>query len=143
MRSLGIDIGRHSIKVVEILANNRNYEITNAKEFKILNMETSDQEIDIIQTLNTIAKEFDTETAKVTCSIRQQYVSTRKLFFPFKERAKIHKSLAFELEDKTKHRMLNEAVVKGVKRSAPFPEVPELIKGETFTFQVPVAFAIQ
>ncbi len=99
MRSLGIDIGRYSIKVVEILANNRTYEITNAKEYKILNMETSNQEIDILQTLDTISKEFDTETAKVTCSIRQQYVSTRKLFFPFKERVKIHKSLAFELED--------------------------------------------
>ena len=99
MRSLGIDIGRHSINVVEVLANNRKYEITNAKEYKILNLESSDQEIDIIQTLNTIAKEFDTESAKVTCSIRQQFVSTRKLFFPFKERVKIHKSLAFELED--------------------------------------------
>lgn len=99
MRSLGIDIGRYSIKVVEILANNRNYEITNAKEFKILNMETSNQEIDILQTLHQISKEFDTETAKVIGSIRQQYVSTRKLFFPFKERSKIHKSLAFELED--------------------------------------------
>lgn len=99
MRSLGIDIGRYSIKVVEILANNRKYEVTNAKEYKIFNMESSDQEIDIMQTLNTISKEFDTDNAKVVCSIRQQYVSTRKLFFPFKERAKIHKSLAFELED--------------------------------------------
>ncbi len=99
MRSLGIDIGRHSIKVVEVQLNKRNYEITNAKEYKVLNMETSDQEIEILQTLNSIAKEFDTESAKVTCSIRQQYVSTRKLFFPYKERAKIHKTLAFELED--------------------------------------------
>ncbi len=99
MRSLGIDIGRHSINVVEVLAHNRKYEITNAKEYKIFNVESSDQEIDIIQTLNTIAKEFDAESAKVTTSIRQQYVSTRKLFFPFKERAKIQKSLAFELED--------------------------------------------
>ncbi len=99
MRSLGIDIGRYSIKVVEILANNRNYEITNAKEYKVLNLESSDQEIEILQTLHKISKEFDTESAKVTCSIRQQFVSTRKLFFPFKERVKIHKSLAFELED--------------------------------------------
>ena len=99
MRSLGIDIGRHSIKVVEILVNNRTYEITNAKEYKVLNIESSDQVIEIMQTLKEISKEFDTDSAKVTCSIRQQYISTRKLFFPFKERAKIHKSLAFELED--------------------------------------------
>jgi general secretion pathway protein L len=99
MRSLGIDIGRYSIKVVEVVGNNRTYEITRAKEYKILNIESSDQEIDIIQTLSEIAKEFDTDNAKVSCSIRQQYVSTRNFFFPFKERAKIHKSLAFELED--------------------------------------------
>lgn len=99
MRSVGIDIGRNSIKVVEILANNRTYEITKAKEYKILNMASSDQEIDILQTLHSISKEFDTESAKTICSIRQQYISTRKVFFPFKERMKIHKSLAFELED--------------------------------------------
>ena len=99
MRSVGIDIGRNSIKVVEVLASNRTYEITKAKEYKILNMESSDQEIDILQTLHTISKEFDTESAKTICSIRQQYISSRKVFFPFKERMKIHKSLAFELED--------------------------------------------
>ncbi len=99
MRSIGIDIGRFSIKVVEILANNRNYQIANAKEYIILNPQSSDQEIDILQTLNQISKEFDTDSAKVICSIRQQYVSTRKLFFPFRERVKIQKSLAFELED--------------------------------------------
>ncbi len=99
MRSIGIDIGRFSIKVVEILANNRNFQIASAKEYVILNPQTSDQEIDILQTLHQISKEFDTDTAKVVCSIRQQYVSTRKLFFPFRERVKIQKSLAFELED--------------------------------------------
>jgi general secretion pathway protein L len=99
MRSLGIDIGRYSIKVVEVFASNRRYEVTKCKEYKVHNTQTSDQEIDILQTLNTIAKDFDTDTAKVTSSIRQQYVSTRKLFFPFKERVKIQKSLAFELED--------------------------------------------
>jgi general secretion pathway protein L len=99
MRSVGIDVGRYSIKVVEVFASNRDYQITNAKEYIILNPESNDQEIDILQTLNEISKEFDTDTARVTCSVRQQYVSTRKLFFPFKERIKIQKSLAFELED--------------------------------------------
>lgn len=99
MRSIGIDIGRYSIKVVEVLAANRSYQITNAKEYKILNPQTNDLEVDIMQTLAKIAKEFDTDSAKTICSVRQQYVSTRKLFFPFKERNKIQKSLAFELED--------------------------------------------
>lgn len=99
MRSVGIDIGRYSVKVVEVLTSNRVFEVTRAKEYKILNPQTNDQEIDILQTLSQIAKDFDTDSAKVVCSVRQQYVSSRKLFFPFKERVKIQKSLAFELED--------------------------------------------
>ncbi|MCJ8276059.1 MAG: pilus assembly protein PilM [Bdellovibrionales bacterium] len=99
MRSVGIDIGRHSIKVVEVTASNRSYQITRAKEYQVLNPQTNDQEIDILQTLKTISQEFDTESAKVTTSIRQQYVTLRKLFFPFREKAKIQKSIAFELED--------------------------------------------
>ena len=99
MRSVGIDIGRYSIKVVEVTANNRSYQITRAKVYPILNPRTNDQEIDILQTLKTISEEFETESAKVTTSIRQQYVTLRKLFFPFREKAKIQKSIAFELED--------------------------------------------
>lgn len=99
MRSVGIDVGRYSVKVVEVLTSNRLYEVTNAREYKILNPETNDQEIDILQTLNQISKDFDTDSARVVCSVRQQYISSRKLFFPFKERIKIQKSLAFELED--------------------------------------------
>lgn len=99
MRSVGIDIGRYSIKVVEVTANNRSYQITRAKVYPILNPQTNDQEIDILQTLKTISEEFDTESAKVTTSIRQHYVTLRKLFFPFREKAKIQKSIAFELED--------------------------------------------
>ena len=99
MRSLGIDIGHYSIKVVEILGTGRSYQVSRSKEYKILNPEIKDQDIDIIQTLAQIAKEFETENAKVVVPLRQQSMSTRKLSFPFKERAKIHKSLAFELED--------------------------------------------
>lgn len=99
MRSVGIDIGRYSIKVVELLATNRNFHVASSKEYVILNPQSNDQEIDILQTLGQIAKDFDTDSAKVICSIRQQYVSLRKLFFPFRERIKIQKSLAFELED--------------------------------------------
>lgn len=91
MRSVGIDIGRYSIKVVEVTANNRSYQITRAKVYPILNPQTNDQEIDILQTLKTISGEFETESAKVTTSIRQQYVTLRKLFFPFREKAKIQK----------------------------------------------------
>ena len=98
MRSLGIDIGRHSIKVVEISANNRSYQITNSRIYS-LNIKSNDLEIEILTALKSISEDFDTESAKVVTAIRQQYVSLRKLFFPFKERAKIQKSLGFELED--------------------------------------------
>ena len=99
MRSIGIDIGRYSIKVVEAMAHHHNYELIRAREYKVLNAESDRHEIAILQSLKQISKEFNTDSAKVTTSIRQQYISTRKLLFPFKERLKIQKSLAFELED--------------------------------------------
>ena len=99
MRSVGIDIGRHSIKVVEASFSNHTYRLIKAREYKVLNPESSSQEIDILQGLKQISKDFHIESAKVTTSVRQHFISNRKLFFPFREKIKIQKSLAFELED--------------------------------------------
>ena len=99
MRSVGIDIGRHSIKVVETTFSNQTYRLIKARKYKVLNPESSNQEIDILQSLNQISKDFHIESARVTTSVRQHFISNRKLFFPFKEKNKIQKSLAFELED--------------------------------------------
>ncbi len=99
MRSVGIDIGRHSIKVVDASFSNQNYHLVKAREYKVLNSQSENQEIDILQSLHQISKDFHIESARVTTSVRQHFISNRKLFFPFKEKIKIQKSLAFELED--------------------------------------------
>ena len=81
MRSIGIDIGRFSIKVVELTMANRNYHFSGAKIYP-LNINSVDNEVDIMQTLKQISRDFQTDNAKVTTSIRQNYVSMRKMFFP-------------------------------------------------------------
>lgn len=99
MRSVGIDIGRHSIKVVETIFTNQTYRLIKARKYKVLNPKNNNQEIEILQNLKQISEDFHTESARVTTCVRQHFISNRKLFFPFKEKNKIQKSLAFELED--------------------------------------------
>lgn len=50
--------------------------------------------------------------------------------------------LNIELETKTRHDSLNNAVEKALKKSQPYPGVPDIIKGDSFTFQVPVTFSL-
>ena len=99
MRSLGIDIGRHSIKVAEASLHNKSYQLIRIKEYKVLNPQGTDHEPAILQALDRISKDFHTGSAKVITAVRQHFISNRKLSFPFKEKNKIQKSLAFELED--------------------------------------------
>ena len=98
MRSVGIDIGRYSIKVVELTVAKGSYHFSGAKIYP-LNQNVVDHEVDIMQTLKQIGTDFKLESARVVTGIPQNFVSMHKVFFPFKERQKILKSLAFEIED--------------------------------------------
>ena len=51
------------------------------------------------------------------------------------------KMLDFELEEEAKYQSLNNAVEKGVKKSNPFPSMPNTISGDTFSFSLPITFA--
>lgn len=48
----------------------------------------------------------------------------------------------FVLTEASEYSPLNEAVKKGITQSEPFPQIPEKIPGNTFTFVVPVTFKI-
>lgn|GEM_PF-6362347 len=99
MKSIGIDIGTLSVKVVELESQaNRGYRFGGAKIYP-LKPDLADQEIQLLQILKKITEDFDLTEAKVITSISQKLISMRKVFFPFKERQKILKSLAFEIED--------------------------------------------
>ncbi len=52
------------------------------------------------------------------------------------------KLLDMALERESVHDALNRAVQKALKKSQPYPEVPELLDGESFTFEVPVTFSL-
>lgn len=47
------------------------------------------------------------------------------------------------LETKSPHSSLNKAVIKAVKKASPYPEIPDIIRGDTFIFTVPIAFNLQ
>lgn len=47
-----------------------------------------------------------------------------------------------EIERKSDHNSLNRAVQKALKKSQPYPDVPQDIGGDAFIFEVPVTFAL-
>ena len=44
--------------------------------------------------------------------------------------------------EESKYKLLNKEARAAVKRASPYPEIPDLIKGESFTFTLPVAFRL-
>ncbi|WP_158657864.1 TonB family protein [Agarilytica rhodophyticola] len=52
------------------------------------------------------------------------------------------KLVSSQLTQETEYDSLNSAVKNGIKRSVPYPDMPEHIKSDTFTFQVPVAYKL-
>lgn len=102
MKSLGIDIGSSSIKIVEINSNNKGIQITRFMEHT-LSVNTiqseSDSQLEIIEFLRTIASSYDPQNTTFVVGMGQDKVSVRNKIFPFTERLKIIKSLPFELEE--------------------------------------------
>lgn len=100
MKSIGIDIGTSSIKVVEVTANNKGQlRVTQFIEHQLNSNPAFDSEIEIIEFLTNLAKGYDPAGTKFVLGMRQDKVSVRHKVFPFSDRLKIHKSLPFELED--------------------------------------------
>jgi general secretion pathway protein L len=99
MRSIGIDIGSSSIKVVEVLTTNKGFQVTQCFERTLGLNPAHDQEIEIIEFLREVSAKFDPAQTRYCLSLRQDQVSIRHKLFPFNDRLKIFKSLAFELEE--------------------------------------------
>ena len=99
MLSVGIDIGGSSIKLAEVQASNKSYSVTRFQEFPLSNDPTRDKQIQILEILREIAAAYDPHTTRISMAIEQQNVALRNRLFPFKERFKILRSVAFELED--------------------------------------------
>ena len=99
LKSIGIDIGHYSIKVVELLASQKSYRVTRCRIYKIYNPQCQDLEVEILQALQQIRKDFDLDSSRVVTSVPSYSTLLQKLSFPFEENSKIQKSIPFELED--------------------------------------------
>lgn len=98
MRSVGIDIGSFSVKLAEIEASSKSYRVIRMQEFPLSTDPTRDTQIEIIDILRNLASEYPAGT-QFTMAVAQKHISLRHRTFPFRERHKILKSIAFELED--------------------------------------------
>lgn len=100
MRSIGIDIGEYSIKVVELIQNKKNISVNQIHE-KVLNLNSTDQdrEIEAIEFIRALVISQDFSNSRVVMAVRQDKVTSRYKVFPFSDRLKIQKSLSFEMEE--------------------------------------------
>ncbi len=99
MKSVGIDIGTSSIKVVEVTSNNKGIQVSQFTEHPLNTNPAFDPEIEILEFLRGLVSVYDQATTRFTFSLRQEQVSVRNKTFPFSDRQKILKSLPFELEE--------------------------------------------
>ncbi|MGE3758329.1 MAG: pilus assembly protein PilM, partial [Pseudobdellovibrionaceae bacterium] len=99
LKSVGIDIGTSSIKVLEIVASNKGLALHRFTDHPLSTNLNHDTELDIIEFLRKLASEYDPNNTVFSVALRQDQVATRYKNFPFRERQKILKSLPFELEE--------------------------------------------
>lgn len=100
MKSVGIDIGTSSIKVVEVTLNNKGQlKLNRFVDYPLGQNPAFDPEIQIIEFLKGLAANFEVGSTKFVMGLTQDRVSVRNKLFPFSDRLKIQKSLAFELEE--------------------------------------------
>ncbi|MCB0355576.1 MAG: pilus assembly protein PilM [Bdellovibrionales bacterium] len=99
MISVGIDIGSYGIRVAEIEATPRGYVLKRFLNIPLSIDPKKDKDIEILDALRNLVQEYDHTNTKFILGVHQNQITLRRLTFPFRERHKIIKSLAFELED--------------------------------------------
>lgn len=99
VRSLGIDIGTSSIKVVEVSGTSRHTQILSYREYPIGANPGYDTQIEVLEILRSLALEQGSGQTRIVYGLRQDFISARFRTFPFADRSKILKSLPFELEE--------------------------------------------
>ncbi|MBC7419498.1 MAG: pilus assembly protein PilM [Bdellovibrio sp.] len=100
MRSIGLDIGEYSVKIVELIQNKKNISVNQLQE-KVLSADASpqDKELEAIEFVRAFMASGDFSQARWVMAVRQDQVTTRFKKFPFSDRLKIQKSLSFEMEE--------------------------------------------
>lgn len=98
-KSIGIDIGSYSIKVVEVTSTSKGLVLSDFIEKKLPIFLGSQPELTVIEFLQELTAKYSNDQAKFIVGLRQSEVSVRLKTFPFHDRLKILKSLPFELEE--------------------------------------------
>lgn len=99
MRTVGIDIGTFSVKVVEVQSGTRGPVVTQALEKSLSPIAHHDSTLEIIEFLQSLSAQYPAESTRFVLGLSQEVVSTQRKVFPFLDRNKILASLPFELED--------------------------------------------
>lgn len=100
MRSIGIDFGENSLKIVELIQNKKSVSVHAMFEKKWApNSTEHDKEIEAIEFVRSILAQNDFSQCRFSMSLRQDKVTIRTKTFPFSDRIKIQKSLSFEMEE--------------------------------------------
>ena len=101
MKVYGVDIGSSSIKIAEVESSGNTTALTHVWEIPLSVDPTKDQDLDILERLREFSSQIKATSAdaKWVIGVPQSMISARFRRFPFKERAKILKSLPFELDE--------------------------------------------
>ncbi|MBX3040346.1 MAG: pilus assembly protein PilM [Bdellovibrionaceae bacterium] len=99
MKSVGIDIGTHQVKVVEVQTLSKGFQLTRAFTKNLSRATGTDLELEIIEFLRELSTSYDPASTRFVVGLRQDKVSFRNKTFPFADRQRIQKTLPFELEE--------------------------------------------
>ena len=99
MKILGVDIGTNSIKIAELDVSSKGSVLTNFSEYPLSPDPQKDQTLERHEILRRVSSQTDPLNTRWVIAVPQARVSVHNKRFPFRERAKILKSLAHELED--------------------------------------------
>lgn len=99
MKILGVDLGSYSIKIAELEASSKGFVLSNFFEIQLSVDPNRDRHLQIIEALRNLAANYEPASTRWVIGVSQHEVSTHFKRFPFRERPKIQKSLAFELEE--------------------------------------------
>jgi len=92
-RILGLDMGSHSVKAVELRQSLRSLEIVQLRELPL-----DDPAPSLVHELRDWVRMHDLPTTGLVTALAGDRVSVRRLSFPFRDRRKIAPAVPFELE---------------------------------------------
>jgi type IV pilus assembly protein PilM len=130
---LGLDLGSHSIKAVELQQTFRSASAVQLRSLPLIG-----DEVPLPEVIRRFAQLHQLPTAHVISALRADRISSRRLTFPFSDRKKLDQAVAFEVEGDValdlEQVVVDWAIVDGDKNRAevvaaiaPRAEVSEMI----------------